>query len=323
MSGILGLNSDKKRFQYFGKGIDFTLLFLKNMLLTLISFGFYYPWAKVALLNYHYTATELENTRFTFHGTGNEVFKGFIKVYLLVFILYILLAYAFASQNFLLSGIFTSLLYLTAIVLFPLAIHGAVRYRAARSSWKGIYFKYLGDRSELFWKCITGTLITIFTLGIYGPWFVTDLRKYITSHLRFGNLAFDFHGKGETLFWIHLKFFLLFPITLGIYSFWYVKELWSFYAENTEITQNNNQIKFNFTMKAGDAFELFIVNFLLIIFTFGLATPWVIVRTYTFIFRFLEIEEGLNTSTIQKVNYDDYSDATGESALDFFDFDLI
>lgn len=323
MEIVSDLNTEKKRFSYFGKGSEFAVLFFKNLFLNIITLGLYYPWAKVEQLKYHYQSTQLDNSRFTFHGTGKEVFKGFIKVYAILFLLYAFLIIGLQTSNPVLSFIFVAIFYVAMILLIPFAIHGAARYRSSRSSWKGIHFKYLGDRMELFWKCITGTILTILTLGIYGAWFTVDIRQYIMSHLRFGNLSFDFKGKGETLFWINLKFFFLFYLTLGIYTFWYYKQVLSFYVDNIEITQNGKKVNFKINMQVGDIFELVVVNALLITFTFGIATPWVTVRTFNFIFRFLEIEEGLNTNNIQQVNYDNYNDASGDDFLDFLDFDLI
>lgn len=317
------LQSERKRFAYFGKGSEFAIIFLKNLLLTIITLGLYYPWAKVERLKYHYQSTELDKSRFAFHGTGKEVFKGFIKVYIFLLILYTFLIYGTLSNSPKILGFALAAFYLCFFLIIPFAIHGAIRYRASRSSWKGIYFKYLGDKMELFWKCLTGLLLSVLTLGIYTPWFLVDLRKYILSHLRFGNLSFDFKGEGSSLFWINFKFVLLFYLTLGIYSFWYYKELWAFYANNTEITQNGKKVNFRLNMQAGDVFELVVVNFLLIAFTFGLATPWVVARTLKFMFRFLEIEEGLDTNSIKQVKYDNYDDASGDDFLDFLDIDLL
>ncbi len=313
----------RKRIKYFGKGSEFALIYFKNIILTLITFGLYYPWAKVEMLNYHYQSTELDNSRFQFHATGIEVFKGFIKIYVIFILLYGFLIYALQTRNetFLLSafGIF----YLFFLLIIPFAIHGAIRYRSSRSSWKGIHFKYLGDRMEFFWLFIKGFFLTIITLGFYGAWFQIDIRKYIFSHLRFGDLSFNFKGKGGDLFWINVKFILLFYITLGIYSFWYYKNLMQFYVDNTEINQNGKPVHFRFTMKTGDVFELLVVNFLLILFTLGIATPWVAVRTFKFLFRFIEIEGNFDTNTIQQVSHDDYDDAAGDDFLDFLDFDLL
>jgi len=173
---------------------------------------------------------------------------------------------------------------------------------------------------ELFWKFIIGSFLTLFTLGIYGSWFSVDIRKYILSHLRFGNLSFDFKGSGESLFWINLKFILLFIPTLGIYSFWYIKQLWTFYAENTEITQNGKKVKFSFNTQVGDIFELMIINLLIIIVTLGIGFPWVKARTFQFMFRFLVIDEGLNIDAIQQVSYDQYN---VDNTKGFLDLNLV
>lgn len=323
MESVSGLFSERKNFNYFGKGSTFLLIFFKNLLLTFITLGVYYPWAKVEILKYHYKSTELNKNSFVFHGTGKEVFIGFIKIYVLLILFYLLLGYGTLSANPNFTGLIIGLFYSLFFFLIPFLIHGAVRYRASRSSWRGISFTYLGDKMELFWKCIIGSLITLFTLGIYGSWFSVDIRKYILSHLRYGNLSFDFKGEGQQLFIIRFKFFVLGILTFGIYTIWYTKELLTFYANHTTITQNGKEVNFLFKAKLGDVFELLLVNLFLIIFTFGLATPWVIIRNQKFIFRFLEIEEGLDINTIQNIKYDQYKNTSKHNFLDVLDIDLL
>ncbi len=314
---------EKTSIKYVGKGAEFAIIYFKNIILTILTLGLYYPWAKVEILKYHYQSTALDNSRFSFNGTGKEVFRGFIKVYIILISLYGFLFYSMQTQNEVLMFSAIGIFYLFLLLVVPFAIHGAVRYRSSRSSWRGIHFKYLGDRVEFFWLYIKGVLLTLVTIGIYGAWFQVDIRKYIFSHLRFGNLSFDFRGDGGRLFWINLKMILLMYPTLGIYSFWYYKNLWKFYAENTTITQDGKTINFKLKVEAGDVFELVVVNFFLILFTLGIATPWVAVRTLKFFFRFLKIEGEFNTDTIQQTEYDDYDDAAGDDALDFFDIDLL
>lgn len=312
-----------KKFNYFGNGTEYALIYFKNLILTFITFGLYYPWAKVEKLNYQYQSTELEGSRFAFHATGREVFRGFIKIYLMIIVLYAFLLYALQTENQTMTIVGILVFYLFFILIIPLAIHGAMRYRSSRSSWKGIHFKYTGNRKEFFLLYLKGLFLTIITIGIYGAWFQVDMRKYIMSHFKFGNLKFDFKGDGGTLFWINLKFILLVYITLGIYTFWYYKNLYKFYTENTTITQDDKTVNFKLNVQTGDIFALVVVNFLLIIFTLGLATPWVIVRTIRFIFRFIEIEGDLDVNAIEQANIDDYRDAAGDDFLDFLDFDLL
>lgn len=320
---IISDKTENTKINYFGKGSQFAGIFFKNLLLTIFTLGIYYPWAKVEILQYHYQNSEMNEKNFQLHAKPKEIFIGYIKIYIFILLFYILAVIAGYSQNpyFIFStlGVF----YLIFIFLIPFAIHGTIRYRAAKSSWKGIFFKYLGDKSELFWLCLKGIFLTIITLGIYGSWFMVDLRKYLLSHLRFGDLAFNFNGEGKKLFWIHIKFILLFYLTLGIYSFWYYRNLWRFYVDNTTVTQNGKTFNLKLNMKPADVFQLVFINALLFIFTLGIATPWIIIRTFKYFFRFAEVDGSINTNAIQQVKYDNFDDATGESFMDFLDFDLL
>jgi uncharacterized membrane protein YjgN (DUF898 family) len=316
-------HTEEKRFKYFGSGLEFAVIYFKNILLIIITIGLYYPWAKVELLKYHYQSTELDNSRFSFHAAGKEVFKGFIKIYAIVIVLYAFFIYASQTHDLTLITIATILLYMLLLLLIPFAIHGSVRYRASRSSWKGIHFKYLGNRKELFLLYLKGIFFTIITFGIYGAWLQVDLRKYVLSNLYFGDLSFRFKGSGGQLFWITVKFILLIYITLGIYGFWYYKNIIKFYADNLEVSQNGKPVNFKCNIKTGDIVELLVINFFLLVFTLGLAIPWITVRTFKVILRFIVIEEGLDTENIQQVSYDDYDDATGDDFMDFLDFDLL
>ena len=55
-----------------GKGSEFFGVVVINWLLTVITLGLYYPWAKERTLKYLYANTYLENDRFQFSGTGKD-----------------------------------------------------------------------------------------------------------------------------------------------------------------------------------------------------------------------------------------------------------
>src|SRR5215813_2652762 len=70
-------------------GTYFGILFL-NGLLTMLTLGFYYPWAKAKRLQYLYSSTEMEGSRFAWSGTGKEMFIGFLKAVGAVLALYVI-----------------------------------------------------------------------------------------------------------------------------------------------------------------------------------------------------------------------------------------
>ncbi|PJJ10247.1 uncharacterized protein DUF898 [Flavobacterium sp. 1] len=74
--------------EFNGKGSEFFSVIIVNWLLTVLTLGFYYPWAKARKLQFLYGETSLNGDSFSFHGTGKEMFKGFIKVLLIIAIIY-------------------------------------------------------------------------------------------------------------------------------------------------------------------------------------------------------------------------------------------
>lgn len=311
-----------RQFSFTGNGTDLFKIYIVNWLLTIVTLGMYYPWAKAALLKYNYSHTFFDGTPFEFHGTGKEIFKGFIKVVLYVIFVY---AVVFGLQflgkpSYMIIGV--GLIYLLTFLLIPFAIHGSMRYRSSRSSWRGIHFGYRGNLNELIKLYTMGVLLTIFTFGIYGAWFVNDLRKYIISHLRFGNIKFDYHGQGGAYFWLNLKgiFFTIF--SFGIYGFWWAMDRFNFFVENSYAEQDGKSLPIRSTAKGSDFLLLSIVNMLLIIFTLGLALPWVVVRTLKFFVSNIWVEGDFDGNSLVQTE-ESYKDAAGDDMADYLDLNLI
>ncbi|GGA67362.1 hypothetical protein GCM10008015_05150 [Flavobacterium palustre] len=304
---------------YNGKGSDFFGIIMVNWLLTVITLGFYYPWAKAKQLQYVYNSTSLNEDSFAFHGTGKEMFKGFLKAILVFLILYGVLFLCIVQQ---MPGLGLLVFYIGLIAILPIAIHGSYRYRMSRSSWRGIRFGYRGDRKEftlLFFKWI---FFTIITLGIYGPWMAMNMRNYLLGNVRFGDVEFQYDGDGAEYFALNIKGYLLTIVTLGIYSFWWQKELFEYYVNNLSLKRGDAKIYLNSTATAGGFFKLIVTNILLLVFTLGLAYAWVATRTIKFIFENIEAEGNINLDALTQTE-ENYKDATGEDLSDFLNLDTI
>ncbi len=310
----------KYNLQYLGKGSEFFSVVVVNWLLTLLTLGFYYPWAKARKLQYLYSSTDFLSSRFIFHGTGKEMFKGFIKALIVLGFIYALMFYCL-SQRMIFTGILV--LYGGLVLIIPLAIHGSYRYRMSRTSWRGIRMGYRGTKTELASVYFKGIFLTIVTLGIYGAWLTINLRKYILGNIRLGNLKFKYKGNGGDFFVLNLKGYFLSILTLFIYSFWWQKDLFNYYVNNMEIEdENGNNIVFKSTATGGGFFKLIIVNLLMTIFTFGLAYPWVVTRTLKYIFSSVEMEGSVDMESVVQ-SEGNYTDATGDDITDLLDFDFV
>lgn len=312
----------KRRLTFYGEGSKLFGITIVNAILTVITLGIYYPWAKVAKLHYLYHETELEGSRFEFHGQGKEVFRGFIKAIAIILGLYSILWLAQLTFSMALILGATLLLYTAFAFLIPIAIHGSARYRLSRTSWRGIHFGYRGDRKTLIKLFLKGVLYSILTLGIYTAWLTINIRKYVIGHIRFGSISFSYKGDGGDYFWLNFKNYFLTIITLGIYFPWYMKELTSYYIDNIRLEQDGKKIKLHSNITGGGYFKLFFVNALIVVFTLGFAMPWAIVRTMRYVASNVEIIGDLDVDAIQQTE-EDYKNATGDDLADMLDLDLI
>jgi uncharacterized membrane protein YjgN (DUF898 family) len=315
----MDLISPLKRLSFKGKGGDLFVVLIVNMLLTMLTLGFYYPWAKARRLGWYYEHTELDGHPFHFHGTGAEMFKGFIKalgLLLLIIVLFI------AFQKFIhpLAGI---IFYIGAIVcLLPVVIHGSMRYRMSRSSWRGIHFGYRGDLKELFSLVAKDMVLTLITFGIYGSWFAMNLRRYVLGHTRYGSTSFSYKGEGLEYFLMNLKGYFLTLITLGIYGFWWQKDIFNYYVDNLGWEfKDGKRITFRSTATGGGFFGLLVVNLLIVIFTLGIGLAWAEVRTMQFVVNNIEFNGDADLNAVVQTEQE-HKDATADDLGDMMDIGI-
>lgn len=306
-----------KKLNFSGKGSGYLGIWALNFILTIVTLGLYYPWAKEKMRKYIWNETSFKNDRFQFHGTGKEMFKGFIKVYLFFVIFYVALIGAqYSHSPKLLFGVFITL-YLALFLLIPFAIFGAWRYRTSRTSWRGIYFSFDAKLSEFCKLYFKELFLTIITFGIYSFWMQINIRKYILNHTKLGNYRFSYTGNGGDYFGLSLLGGFLSVITLYIYIPAFIKSIFEFHVNNTELEGQS----FKSTLRNSEIYGVLIVNFLLLIFTLGIAFPWVFIRTMKMYMNNIQLPENVDYDNI-KQDADNYTDATGDDFLDTLDLDL-
>ncbi len=212
-------------------------------------------------------------------------------------------------------------LFLAIFGIYPLAIHGSFRYRMSRTSYRGIRFGYRGDRAELFKNCIKWSLLTIVTLGIYGAWLEMNVRRYTHQNIRYGNVEFRNNCDGADWFFLNLKGYFLTVFTLGIYMFWWQRDIFNYYIDNMSMRKDEQKIQCYSTATGGGFFKLLIGNLFIIIFTLGFGTAWAEMRTQRFIWNNIKMKGDINLDEIHQTE-EEYTDAFGEDAMDFFEIDL-
>jgi uncharacterized membrane protein YjgN (DUF898 family) len=316
-------SSDSRQLVFKGDGGSLFGIMIVNTILTILTLGIYHAWGKVKERKYIYNATELEGSGFEYHATGKELFMGYLKALALILVIYaFIFGITFLGKgNITITVIGMLVVYALFFALFPVIIHGSLRFNTAKTSWRGIHWGYRGRLKELFTKFIKGIALSIVTLGIYGAWMDVDLRKYILTNLRFGNITFDYQGKGNELFVIMLKGFFLTIITFGIYIFWFSAEVFRYHTNQTLAIQDGRQIDMKSNMSGGDVFGQSFVNILLIVFTLGIAIPWVICRQIRFYLSHVDIVGDFRGHEVKQTESDADS-ASADSMSDILDIGL-
>lgn len=311
--------------KFFGTGKEYFSILIVNWLLTVITLGFYYPWARARKIQYMYGASALNDDRFAFHGTGKEMFRGFVKVILFYIVLIVVLYSAlFLSNNGENMTIYWTgfiLFYLLFFAVLPLMLHGAYRYRMSRTSWRGIRFGYRGNKKELYGNFFKWLGLSIITFGLYSSWFEMNLRKYLIGNVRSGDAKFSYEGNGTDYLILNLKDYFLTIFTLGIYFFWWQKDIYNYYIDNISIIKDDAKIQLNSTVTGGGILKLTLVNLIITILTLGLGYAWVEVRTKKYYTENIMLSGDIDLDSLQQTE-DIYTDATGEDAIDFFDIDM-
>jgi uncharacterized membrane protein YjgN (DUF898 family) len=262
--------------------------------------------------------TELEGDRLAYHGTGRELFVGFLKGVAVLFVPVALLSivpqlYGFPGE---VTRSLAMLLWLAGLLLVPVAMVGARRYRLSRTSWRGIRFSFRGPASQFVGIFVVGTILTSLTLGLYYPVFVTKRQAFMMAHSYFGSRKFDFDGRGRDLIRPFLVMVLLFLPTLGLAWFWFSARRQRYFTGHTRF----GATRFQSEVTGGRLAWLTLSNLVVLVATVGLAWPWTVVRGLRFTLRYTTLQGPLDVADVRQDPR--AATATGEGLAGLLDADF-
>lgn len=224
--------------RFTGTGGAYFRIWIVNLLLTLVTLGLYYPWAKVRKLRWFYGHTQLAGHAFDFHGEPRKMLRGTMLAGLLV------VAYSVAGEFSPLSGLLAA-----AVVagLWPLMLRAALQFRLANTSWCGLRFSFSGSVREAYaavapplllfllpatlaafheadlglapatLQALDAIVVIAAVLMLLGlPYFLWRLKRYQHSHFRLGQLRTEWKGELRAVYALCLRAFgiVLVPIVL-------------------------------------------------------------------------------------------------------------
>lgn len=271
--------SEQHVLSFHGTGGAFFALVLKNMVLTLLTLGIYMPWARTERRKFLLQNVEIDGHRLRYHGTGKELFLGYVKIAVgyALFLGVPALIRHYVSQE---AGLFLQLaLGLGIVALVPYAIWGSRRYLLSRTSWRGVHFRLEGGPGPFAKSFFVGLLLTIVTLGIYGPVYANKLHKLLMNHTALGTKNFEYQGDDLEVFKLSMKGLLFSLLTCGIYAFWYRAELSRYQAHHTWFDGARGQLG----LTGVDLLALTFLQMIGITFTLGIAFPWITTYSVRFV----------------------------------------
>ncbi|HKU42348.1 MAG TPA: DUF898 family protein [Polyangiales bacterium] len=293
-------------FSFHGTGGAFFALVLKNMVLTLLTLGIYMPWAKTERRKFLWQNIEIDGHRLRYHGTGKELFVGYLKV-AAAYALFLGLPIALRKLVGETAAMTAQLVLLVLIVaVIPYAIWGSRRYLLSRTSWRGVYFRLEGGPSEFAKTFFLGLLLTIVTLGIYAPVYANRLHKLLMNSTALGTQKFEYRGQDLFVFKLALKNILFSLLTLGVYSFWYRARLASYQAQETSFSGARGQLN----LTGVDLLALTFLQMLGLTFTLGIAFPWIMTYSMRFVLERMRFVGNIDFSHIYQ------AETSGNAAAD-------
>jgi uncharacterized membrane protein YjgN (DUF898 family) len=143
--------------EFSGTGGEYFRIWIVNLLLIMVTFGIYYPWAKVRKLKYFYNNTHIDGHALEFHGEAKKMLRGSLIVG--VFFMMYSVAVDF-------SAVAGAIAILAFLALAPMLFRASMRFRLANTSWRGMRMRFVAkDLKEAYW-CITPALALLLLPGV-------------------------------------------------------------------------------------------------------------------------------------------------------------
>lgn len=334
-----------------GEWTEYFKIWIVNVLLTIVTLGFYAAWAKVRKRRYFYANTRLFGHTFEYLADPVKILYGNLIV-VAAFLLNAVL------------GAISPLLQLPLLVVFaigvPWFIVRAFAFNARNTAWRGLRFNFTGRYGESAGVFLGWPLLIPLTLGFILPFVAKKQKDFIVNRHAYGTSPFSFAGQTADFYKIYgiavlfflpliaLYFAFIFMMvaaaaraggqspqpnlqaigSMGMFFviaipfaiagvFYFRSRMFNYVWNNTTLAGN----QFIASMRARDLFGIHLVNSIVTALTIGLMHPWAAVRMYKYQTDSIQVVPAGNVDAFVAAAQPPVS-ALGEAANDFFDFDL-
>lgn len=186
-----------------GRFGELFVLFIINILLGIVTLGFYRFWGKTRIRKYIWSRTSFRGERFEYSGTGMELFLGFLFAFAIFgppFIGFYAWIYfdpppqnpspadTAAMQRLLEIYAVGFVLLIITFYFIHVATFAAYRYRLSRTVWRGIRGSVSGSAWTYGFLGFGLSMLNGISLGWTKPWADTVLIKYRLNQTTIGSV---------------------------------------------------------------------------------------------------------------------------------------
>jgi uncharacterized membrane protein YjgN (DUF898 family) len=283
---------------------EFFRIWIVNLCLTILSLGIYSAWAKVRTRRYFYSNTWLDGAAFEYTADPKRILMGRLIVLVLA------LGYSFAGQFNQWVGLAFALLIFVAT---PWLVVRSLAFHRRNSRLRNVRFVFRGAYREAAAVFIGWPIVAALTLGLLFPWVHGRQQQFVVRNTSYGVTPFDFEWESRGYYWLYLKafgvsvaiavaaFFALsivgmpsvgddeklllpdgfLPVAISAYLVFLAGVNAVIRAGSTNLFFENSTLGphgFFARLRGFELFGLYAASALAIVFSVGLATPWVMVR---------------------------------------------
>jgi uncharacterized membrane protein YjgN (DUF898 family) len=188
-------NEDQTAFAFDGNWREIAPILFTNLLLTIVTLGFYRFWATTRERKYLWSRTRFIDDRLEWTGTGKELFLGFlfamVVIILPLILINLVLQGLILQDQAALAGLLIFGLYLFILYIVGIATFRALRYRLTRTYWHGIRGGSDDQGLGYGWSWLWKNAVAYLAIGLMLPWAMASLWKERWSAMSFGPHRFS------------------------------------------------------------------------------------------------------------------------------------
>ncbi len=222
------MDDDSKRaFGFTGSWREYAPIAFTNLLLTIVTLGFYRFWATTRTRKYLWSRTRFIDETLEWTGTGLELFIGFLLVLVLFVLPFLFLQFGVQAMIFQgYAGLAITLGFLAFALIFYLsgvATFRMLRYRLSRTFWHGIRGGS-DDKGWVYgWSYVWRNIVAIIPLYLLVPWAMTSLWNDRSNEMSFGPHPFRAKAMAGDIYKRFLlcyliPFLLVIALMFAVYS---------------------------------------------------------------------------------------------------------